>query len=47
MKGTLLAVFLAVCTALGIDSNKQNTTPNNRPVRIVDKGAKVVKELFA
>ena len=40
--------FMAtVCTALGIDSNKQNTTPNNRPVRIVDKGAKVVKELFA
>ena len=40
--------FMAtVCTALGIDHNKQNTTPNSRPVRIVDKGAKVVKELFA
>ena len=40
--------FMAtVCTALGIDHTKQNTTPNNRPVRIVDKGAKVVKELFA
>jgi Protein of unknown function (DUF1501) len=40
--------FMAtVCTALGIDSTKQNTTPNNRPIRIVDKGAKVVKELFA
>ena len=40
--------FMAtVCTALGIDSTKQNTTPNNRPIRIVDKGAKVVEELFA
>jgi hypothetical protein len=40
--------FLAtVCTLLGINYNKQNTTPNNRPVRIVDKGAKVVKEVLA
>lgn len=39
--------FLAtVCTALGIDYTKQNTTNNNRPVRIVDKGEKVVKELL-
>ena len=38
--------FLAtVCTLLGINYNKQNMTPNNRPVRAVDKGAKVVKEL--
>ena len=40
--------FMAtVCTALGIDHTKQNTTANNRPIRIVDKGSKVVKELFA
>ena len=40
--------FMAtVCTILGIDYTKQNTTSNNRPIRIVDKGAKVVKELFA
>ena len=40
--------FMAtVCTALGIDHTKQNTTSNNRPIRIVDKGSKVVKELFA
>jgi hypothetical protein len=39
--------FLAtVCTLLGVNYNKQNTTPNNRPVRIVDKGAKPVKELL-
>jgi hypothetical protein len=40
--------FLAtVCTALGIDANKQNTTPTGRPIRIVDKGATPVKELLA
>ncbi len=40
--------FMAtVCTALGIDHTKQNTTSTNRPIRIVDKGSKVVKELFA
>jgi hypothetical protein len=39
--------FLAtVCTVLGINYSKQNTTNNGRPVRIVDKGEKVVKELF-
>jgi uncharacterized protein (DUF1501 family) len=39
--------FLAtVCTILGINYNKQNTTPSNRPVRIVDKGANPVKELL-
>jgi hypothetical protein len=39
--------FLAtVCTVLGINYNKQNTTANNRPVRIVDKGAKVVQEVI-
>jgi hypothetical protein len=40
--------FMAtVCSVLGINYNKQNITPNNRPVRIVDKGAKPVKELLA
>jgi hypothetical protein len=39
--------FLAtVCTILGINYNKQNMTPNNRPVRLVDKGSKVVKEVL-
>jgi hypothetical protein len=39
--------FLAtICTLLGINYNKQNTTPANRPVRIVDKGAKVVTEVL-
>ena len=36
-----------VCTILGIDYNKQNTTPNGRPIRIVDKGANPVKALLA
>jgi hypothetical protein len=39
--------FLAtVCTVLGINYSKQNTTNNTRPVRIVDKGEKVVTELI-
>jgi hypothetical protein len=40
--------FMAtVCQVLGIDHTKQNTANNGRPVRIVDKGANPVKELFA
>ena len=39
--------FMAtVCLALGIDYTKQNTTPIGRPIRIADKGANPVKELF-
>ncbi len=39
--------FMAtVCTILGIDHNKQNTTAIQRPIRIVDKGSKVVKEVL-
>lgn len=39
--------FLAtVCTALDIDYKEQFKTPDDRPVRIVDKNEKVVKELF-
>ena len=40
--------FLAtVCQALGIDYTKQNQTPVGRPIRIVEKGARPVTELFA
>lgn len=40
--------FLAsVYKVLGIDHTKQNQTSIGRPVRIVDKGAKVVEELLA
>jgi hypothetical protein len=40
--------FLAsVCKVLGIDYTKQNQTPVGRPIRIVDKGATPIKELFA
>src|SRR5216110_255856 len=39
--------FLAtVCSILGVNYNKQNTTPSNRPIRIVDKGSKPIKELL-
>jgi hypothetical protein len=40
--------FMAtVCQALGIDYTKQNQTSIGRPVRIAEKGATSVKELFA
>ena len=40
--------FMAtVCRALGIDHNKQNHAPNGRPIRIVDRGANPVTQLFA
>src|SRR5207302_1673868 len=40
--------FMAtICSILGIDHNKQNNTPNGRPIRIVDKGARPIKELLA
>jgi uncharacterized protein (DUF1501 family) len=38
--------FMAtICQVLGINYNKQNTA-NNRPIRIVDKGANPIKELL-
>lgn len=39
--------FLAtICSVLGINYNRTNTTSNNRPVRVVDKGAKPIVELL-
>ena len=39
--------FMAtVCKALGIDYTKEFNTRDGRPIRVVDKGEKVVKELF-
>jgi hypothetical protein len=39
--------FMAtVCRVLGIDYNRQNNTPNGRPVRIVDRGANPIAQLF-
>jgi hypothetical protein len=39
--------FLAtVCRALNIDYNKMNQTQNGRPVRIVDRGATPIAQLF-
>lgn len=38
--------FLAtVCEVLGVNWKKQNNTPIGRPIRIVDKGANVIKEI--
>src|SRR5262249_34039196 len=43
-----VADFMAtVCKALGIDYAKTVQTPGGRPVKLVDKGANPVAELFA
>jgi hypothetical protein len=40
--------FLAtICQILGVNYQKQNNTPIGRPIRIVDKGANLIQELFA
>jgi hypothetical protein len=40
--------FLAsVCRVLGINYERQNQTPIGRPLRIVDRGANPIRELFA
>ena len=40
--------FMAtICKILGINYDKMVTTPGGRPVRIVNKGEKVIEELFA
>jgi uncharacterized protein (DUF1501 family) len=40
--------FMAtVCKILGIDYTKMNDTSIGRPVRIVEKGANPIQELFA
>ncbi len=41
-----LDFMASICQILGIDWNKQNNTPIGRPIRIVDKGAKPIKELL-
>jgi len=39
--------FMAtVCRTLGIDHNKQNQAANGRPIRIVDRPANVISQLF-
>jgi len=35
-----------ICQALGIDYNKQNHAPNGRPIRIVDRPATPIAQLF-
>jgi hypothetical protein len=46
-KTSALDFMATVCQVMGIDYNKQNRTPIGRPIRIVDKGANPIKELFA
>jgi hypothetical protein len=43
---TAIDYMATLCAILGIDEAKENTTPDGRPIRIVDKGASAVTELF-
>jgi hypothetical protein len=43
---TALDFMATICKVLGIDYNKQNETNIGRPVRIVERGAKPLAELF-
>jgi hypothetical protein len=45
---TTVGDFIAtVCAALGIDPEKQNNSNVGRPIRIADKGSKVIREIVA
>lgn len=39
--------FATICKILGIDFTKEVLAPGERPMRLVDKSAKPVEELFA
>ncbi len=43
---TAIDFMATICTALGIDYNKQNDSGIGRPIRIVERGAKPLTELF-
>jgi uncharacterized protein (DUF1501 family) len=43
---TTLDFMATVCRTLGIDHNKQNQHPNGRPIRIVDRPANPITQLF-
>lgn len=40
-------LYATFCGALGIDHHKENISPEGRPIPIVDRGGKPVKELIA
>jgi len=40
-------LLATLCKALGIDHTKTNPSNVGRPIRIVDKAAKVIKDLVA
>ncbi len=44
---TTIDLLATLCKALGIDHMKQNDSPIGRPIRIVDKNAKPIKEVIA
>jgi hypothetical protein len=46
-KVSAIDFMASVCKVLGIDYSKQNISPIGRPIRLVDKGANPIKELFA
>ena len=40
-------LLATVCTAIGVDPAKQNLSNIGRPIRVVDKAGKPVKEALA
>jgi hypothetical protein len=46
-KTSALDFLATVCHLLGINPDKQNQTPIGRPIRIVDKGHKIISQLVA
>ena len=47
-EGTQVAeLYATICAALGIDYEKENITPANRPIALVDEGGSPIKELLA
>ena len=46
-KASVPDLLATVCRALGIDHTKQNPSGIGRPIRIVDKAARPIKEVLA
>jgi hypothetical protein len=44
-KVSVADLYATICRAVGIDPTKENISPEGRPIPIVDRGAKPIKEL--
>ena len=43
---TVADFYATMCAALGVDHEKENYTPEGRPIALVDKGGAPLKELI-